>query len=291
MILVWAPAVLALLVLAGGAAWFAGSRRWRAATADLESRLADAEAATSPDAARVPPRVDLRDLQDLPPPVQRYFRAVLRDGAPRVAAAIVEHEGRFNLAAAGERWVRFRSRQQVTVTRPGFVWDARMAIVPGLAVFVHDAYMAGEGLLHAALFGLVDLASLRDRDVTARGELMRYLAEAAWTPTALLPRPGLRWDAVDGDQARATLTDEGLAVSLTFRFRADGLIDSVHAEERGRTVGGRVVPTRWEGHWSDWREQDGMSVPFVGEVAWLLPEGRQPYWRATITSLRYRFAP
>ena len=293
MIFVWAPVVLALLVLAGSALWFAGHRRWQRATAELESGLADAEAALAPQAARAPSRVDLRELHGLPPPVQRYLRRVLRDGAPRVAGATVEHEGRFNLAASGERWVRFTSRQRITVTPPGFVWSARMAMLPGLSVHVHDAYLAGEGRLHAALFGLAglfDLAALRDREHTARGELMRWLAEAAWTPTSLLPRPGLRWEALDDERARVTLTDQGLEATLTFRFGADGLIDRVSADQRGRSVDGRIVPTPWEGRWSDWREQDGMTVPFVGEVAWLLPEGRQPYWRGTIVSLRYRFA-
>lgn len=59
---------------------------------------------------------------------------------------------------------------------------------------------------------------------------------------------------------------------------------------RTRALGSRVVPTPWEGRWSDYREQDGMRVPFTGEVAWILPEGRQPYWRGTITALSYEFA-
>ena len=37
--------------------------------------------------------------------------------------------------------------------------------------------------------------------------------------------------------------------------------------------------------------QGGMRIPMTGEVAWLTPEGRKPYWRGTITSLRYEFAP
>jgi hypothetical protein len=37
--------------------------------------------------------------------------------------------------------------------------------------------------------------------------------------------------------------------------------------------------------------QDGLRVPFTGEVAWLLPEGRRTYWRGSITTLAYEFAP
>jgi hypothetical protein len=50
--------------------------------------------------------------------------------------------------------------------------------MPGLPVLGHDAYIAGEGILHAALFGLISLANLRGTGDIATGELMRFVAEA-----------------------------------------------------------------------------------------------------------------
>jgi len=41
---------------------------------------------------------------------------------------------------------------------------------------------------------------------------------------------------------------------------------------------------------SDCQTRDGMTVPMTGEAAWILPEGRKPYFRGTIPSLRYEFA-
>ncbi|NWG76285.1 MAG: hypothetical protein HXY24_17060 [Rubrivivax sp.] len=208
-----------------------------------------------------------------------------------ILAVTVEHRGTFNASERGERWAPFTSTQRVVTRRPGFVWDARVAMVPGVPVYVHDAYVAGTGILHPSLGGVYALANLRGTRDVALGELMRFLAEAAWYPTALLPSQGVRWQAIDERSARATLADGDLALTLTFTFRADdGLIESVRADARGRTVGGRVEQAPWEGRWSDYAERDGMVVPLAGEVAWLLPEGRQPYWRGTITALRYEFA-
>ena len=45
------------------------------------------------------------------------------------------------------------------------------------------------------LFSLVDMCGGGD---VSGGELMRFFAEAAWYPTALLPTQGVRWEAVDG---------------------------------------------------------------------------------------------
>jgi hypothetical protein len=55
-------------------------------------------------------------------------------------------------------------------------------------------------------------------------------------------------------------------------------------------VGGRVVPTPWEGRWADYQLRDGMRVPTSGEVAWLTADGRKAYWQGQITSLSYEFA-
>lgn len=117
---------------------------------------------------------------------------------------------------------------------------------------------------------------------------MRFLAEAAWYPTALLPRQGVRWEPIDGRTARATLDDGGLSLSMTFHFGADGLIEAIRADSRGRTVDGEVVPTPWEARVFNYQHHEGMRVPVDGEVAWLTPEGRRPYWRGTINSIAYQ---
>lgn len=47
----------------------------------------------------------------------------------------------------------------------------------------------------------------------------------------------------------------------------------------------------WEGCFPNYQARDGMIVPFTGEVAWMRPEGRKPYFVGTVTALTYEFAP
>jgi len=276
--------VLAVLVFAAAMAILYATNRWQSDTRKLHARM---EAAGVP---ITPTSYDPRELEGLPAPVQRYFRTVLKEGQPLVRAVSVEHTGTFNMSETGERWKPFSSTQRVTIRRPGFVWDARVRMVPGMTVYVHDAYVAGEGVLTAKLFGLVSLVNLRGTPEVAQGELMRFFAEAAWYPTALLPSQGVQWESVDDTSAKATLRDGETTLTMLFRFNESGLIESVRAEERGRTVAGAVIPTPWEGRWSNYELRDGMRIPFEGEVAWILPEGSKPYWRGRITKISYEFA-
>jgi hypothetical protein len=199
--------VLVLTALAAAAVGM-GAVLWNKETAALRSAL---DAAQQPPA---PPLVDFRELDGLPAPVQRYFRLVLREGRPMVAGARLQHEGSFNMVEGTDAWKPFTSEQQVVTRRPGFDWDGRIAMLPGVTARVHDAYVAGEGRLHASLLGLITVADLRGTQGIAEGELMRFMAEAAWYPTALLPSQGVSWDAIDGRSARATLADGALCASV-----------------------------------------------------------------------------
>lgn len=288
--LLWIGLVLSLLAIAAVGLCAYGSKRWTESMRMLTGRL---EAGRIDEKVRPPSpaRFDLRELEGLPAPVQRYFRAVLKEGQPIIAAVTVELAGTFNLSATEERWKPFISRQRIVTRRPGFLWDAQVSMLPGLAVRVVDSYIAGEGLLRAAILGMFTVADVSGGGEIARGEFMRFFAEAAWYPTALLPSQGVRWEAVDDRSANATIVDGPLTLTLLFRFNDAGLIDSFRAEARGAGVGKEMVMVPWEGNWSDYRLHDGMIVPFTGEVAWMRPEGRKPYFLGAITSLTYVYSP
>ena len=237
----------------------------------------------------MPKHVSFKDFEGLPEPVQRYFRTVLTDGQPVVASARIAHRGQFNMSETGEKWKPFTSDQAMTAARPGFDWEARIRMAPGLSILVRDGYVEGEGILKASLAGLFTVADFPGTPELAYGELMRFLAEAVWYPTVLLPGPFVRWEEMDGTSAKATLADGATAVSLVFHFGPDGLVERVRAESRPRTVGDRTVDMPWEGRFQAWERHGGMLVPTEGEVAWITPEGPRPYWRGKTERIEYAF--
>jgi hypothetical protein len=228
-------------------------------------------------------------LEGLPLPVQKYFRAVLKDGQAKLKSGQISTEGFFLLDADKNKWVPFTATQMFIANPPAFDWNARMPMMPGMNVYVQDAYAKGEGVLHAALFGLINLANLRGTADVAQGELMRYLAEAVWMPTVLLPSKNLRWEAIDDNKARATLIDGAVSVSIEFRFNAEGLVESIFAPARSRTAGKDSVPTPWQGRFWNYQIHNGMRVPTEGEITWLLPAGPLPYWRGKVAKIEYEF--
>jgi hypothetical protein len=258
-----------------------GSYQWRLNTDKLRAKLTDGRQTINPKT------YDSKELEGLPDPVQRYFQAVLKDGQPIVAAVNLSQQGLFNMSETKAKWSPFTATQFVTTQRPGFDWDARIQMAPGVSAFVHDAYMLGEGSLHASLLGLFTVADVRDTPQAAQGELLRFFAEMPWYPTALLPSQGVRWEAIDNTSARATLTDDPTTVSLVFRFNAEGTIETMRAEARYRD---KLTAMPWSGRFWDYSTRNGMLIPLQGEVGWEYPDGLRLYYKGKVTEINYEFA-
>jgi hypothetical protein len=274
------------LAAASAAAAVLGARAWERATARAVGRLGEGAAGTADE--NTPARFARDELIGLPAPAARYFGFALTPGQPLVRHARLLQAGLF--ARSRDRWAPFTAVEDVTVRPPGFVWDARIRMAPLLTARVRDSYLAGQGAVRGTLGGLVTLVDTRGTPETAAASLQRYLAEAPWFPTALLPSAGIVWTPIDRRTARATLADHGVSVWIDFHFGAQGEIVATSAE-RYRDVDGTTVLTPWEGEFSDYERLDGMMVPRRGRVAWVLPDGPFTYWRGRIVEAEYQFPP
>jgi uncharacterized protein DUF6920 len=258
-----------------------GTLFWNRETARAIDRMAEQSArAESAAAAGFSPKM----LEGLPAPVARYFTFAITPRRPLVRRARFSQAGEFSISPGV--WKPFTAVEYFSVHPPGFIWDATIRSSPLLPVRVRDSYLAGQGAMRGALAGLVPVVDQHGTPEVAAGTLVRYLAETAWLPTAMLPCEGVRWTPIDQTSARATLTDGAISVWLDVSFGSNGEIVTV-STMRYRDVKGTPVLTPWAGHFHDYESKDGMMVPLTGEVEWLLGDERLPYWRGEIVEASY----
>ena len=277
--------VIGGLVVAGVAAVSIGEYTWRRATNRRFDSLIDRARASSTDDSAEFSRAKVRGL---PEPVARYLAFALPEGQHRVRAARIRWTGDMKLQPTAG-WTPFTADQRFSASPPGFVWDARVRMAPLVPVFVRDSYLAGEGEMLGRIGAVANVVHQGGTPEMAQSALARWLGEAAWFPTALLPGAGLTWATVDDSTARATLTDGAVRVSADFHFAPTGELTSISAM-RYRDVGGRSVLTPFEGRYARFERRNGVMIPASAEVAWLLPEGRYTYWRARPTEVSYDLA-
>lgn len=234
--------------------------------------------------------VEFSYFAELPPPVARYFRQVLTNGQQIIKTAKIRQTGKLRTSAAASRWSSFTASQIVVPVSSGFVWNAKVVMPLATHVRVVDSYNAGVGSGRVTLLSAFGVASESGAPELNSGALHRYLAEAVWYPTALLPQPGVTWTPINNQAALATLTDHGTTVSLEFRFNNVGEVTGIYSPGRFGRFDGKYKKVPWEGHFRNYEVRSGMRVPTYGEVGWYKNGKWQPVWKGNLVDVQYEFA-
>ena len=176
---------------------------------------------------------------------------------------------------------RFRARQTIDVRQTGFAWRASFG--PFGAVSVCDAYAEGAGSLDVRLFGLVRLAH-RDGPAFAKGEIMRYLAEIALAPDAMVLNDSLVWSVID-DRTLSVAAGSGSGYGwVRIELDDEGRIGAISAPDRPFFDGKTVEERPWSGRFYDSHRHAGRWLPFGAEGGWTTGGQVANYWRGTMTS-------
>lgn len=229
------------------------------------------------------------DLSGLPDPVFRYVNHVLPEGQRPIHVMRMTQNGKLRTDLHRERWTKFRANHVVRPYERSFSWDAKARILPFVHMRVRDAYADGVGSGHVQLFSIVTLAADKGNPKLNSSSLHRYLAEAVWYPTALLPSAGVQWSPIDNRTALAILSDSGNTVSLEFRFNDAAEIVGIYTDGRWRRTANGYELMPWEGHFGAYRRQQGVLVPSTGEVGWHANGQLEIVWKGEIASLAYEF--
>jgi hypothetical protein len=176
----------------------------------------------------------------------------------------------------------FKAEQWFPGSGIDFRWQARIRMAPLVHARVVDSFQDGRGALTARVLGFVPVARSRG-PATDRGEAMRGLAELPWRPFAFREAPYFTWESGGTDKLGVSFDDGTTRAAVEFEVDGEGQVLGGAASKRPRAVGKSLVETAWSGTFGEYRLFDGLRVPTVAEVAWLLPEGPFTYWRGWVT--------
>lgn len=189
--------------------------------------------------------------------------------------------GRMVRSLGSTSWMKFSAIQTISSHECAFDWQARFG--PFGLVSVRDALENGQGCLDVRALGFIPIMRANRTTALTRGELMRYLAEIAWAPDAILHNTALRW-WVDAPDRLIVCAGSGVtAVEVVLTLDNDGRIVGAFAPDRPRSVTAPLLPTPWRGVLTDYRRHDGRWLPFAAEIAWEIDGKAQTYWQGQMT--------
>lgn len=233
--------------------------------------------------------VDFNSIRALPLAVRGYFQHVLAENQKLIKTLRMNQSGLLRTSTKTATWFPFSAEQVAIPSTVGFVWNARVEMPLATHVRILDSYIDGVGRGKVSFLSAFTVASDANKPQLNSAALHRFLAEAVWYPTALLPQSGVVWTAASDDNcAIATLTEEGVTVSLEFRFNADHEVIGIYSPGRFCRSDGAYKKLPWEGHFADYQLHCGMRIPMYGEVGWYEDGALQLVWKGNVVDTEFQ---
>ncbi len=224
-------------------------------------------------AKHVPGNYEKAQILHLPPPVKKYFDYALKEKQQLISYSRLKHSGEFKPST---KWTSIKGEEYFTVNPPGFVWFGNVRFISA-----KDIYCQGSGRMQIKLLSLIRLVDAKGEEFN-QGELVRWLSELPWFPTALLPSYNLRWEAMDNESAKVSLTDYNKTVEGYFFYNKKGQITKFKAKRYGE---GKLQD--WICQYSDYQEVNGMQIPFYAEASWNSEVEDSKYAKFRIEKIEY----
>jgi hypothetical protein len=227
-------------------------------------------------------------LENLPLPVQNYFKFALKEGQRYIQTVTLSHTGNFR-QDENQKWFNIKGEEYFTTTPPGFVWYGRINVLPMIWLTGIDKLVDGNGSFQVKLLSFVTISDAPSGIELNESELMRWLAEAPLLPTSLLPGDYLQWKQLnDNSIAKAIVHTHGVSVELIFHFDKYGKI--IHVEgQRYRTINNEYLKQTWRGYYSNYVSIENMMIPLNIEVKWNSQKGDFTYAKFKIKDIRYGY--
>lgn len=219
---------------------------------------------------------DSRTLNDLPEPVQRYFRSVLKDGQSYISSVHLKHNGLFKTDLE-KGFIKITGEQYFSVLLPQFIWKGTTMMFTAI-----DCYITDQGSLKVYLFDVFKVVDSKGSAIN-EGELQRWMAESVWFPTNLLPSNMVKWTTIDANSAKLSFNYKEISFHFLITFNAIGEITTMQTE---RYMTDKKRET-WICKMSNYKEVNGIRIPFSAEVIWRLSTGDHSYAKFEVQKKEY----
>eukprot|EP00887_Chlorella_sp_A99_P004914 scaffold4.g4914.t1 len=239
-------------------------------------------------------------LEEAPACVREFLARAVRDGR-RFRLFTLTQVGKVRLSPGGG-WREAHATLRACPLEPAFVWRATAALALFVTLQGCDSLVGGAGASGWQLWRAAPAGGSRELD---QAMLVRWLADAACYPQALLPSRYLGWEAVKGSplEALAVLRYRGVCVRCTFRFDRFGRVQSMRSMDAARRLpGGGLergeLEMQYSGHMlfglsaqgpvltQEVVTQGGVYVPTSLEASWRAAAGGGAWPCASFTVAR-----
>jgi len=275
--------VLSVVILFSIGFYFIGVYTTNSSIEERADKLADMAEKQAPE------KFYYAEIDSLPAPVQKYFRFAIKEGVYKPRFVRLKQSGKFK-TSVGADFKDLTAEQYSITSQPGFIWSGEIDFAKLIWIKGIDTYFDGEGSLLIKFMSGITISQESGKEI-AQAQVVRWLMEAAWYPSAFLPSENLTWRAIDSTSAEIHFTENDLQIYALVHFNDNGSISKIKTQRYMTTNAGPVL-TDYTGYFSDYKEVDGITIPLHGEVEWNLENQDFLYGKFDIDTIEFdKFEP
>jgi hypothetical protein len=224
-------------------------------------------------------------IRGLPLVVQKYFEYAVEQDVLKPQFVRLKHKGEYKQSEQAD-WKDIQGEKYFSVNKPGYIWSAKLVSFNILWLKVIDTYVNGQGGMIVKFLSSMTISELTGKEMN-QSDLVKYLTEMVFFPTALLPSKNVQWRAVDQNRARVTFSDSGMKVSAVFTFNSRGEVIKIKTKDKYRLTPGGFKLSNYTVYFSDYEYFSGFRVPTKIEGEWNLENGDYKYAKFDVTEVEY----
>lgn len=228
-----------------------------------------------------------KDIENLPAPVQKYFRHCGFIGTRKMSCmSAVYNNVDFSTGRNG-------ANLMIDYTQYNFVGKPdRLALIEssmfGVPFDGYDYYLHGQGGMKGVIGKCITIFDTRGAEMN-KACLVTWLSEALIVPNAAL-QDFVKWSEIDENHAKAEVNYYGISVSGIFKFSDEGEMIAFTTNDRSVAENdGTFTYVPWTAECDNYKETDGILHPTQFRAVWNYDDGDYVYFNGNDIKITYLY--
>ena len=224
------------------------------------------------------------EIDSLPYPVQKYFRFAIKEGTVQPRFARIKQSGKFKTNIEAD-FKDLTAVQYSITSNPGFIWSGDISFASVIWIKGIDTYFESNGNLLIKFMSGLTISNESGEEIS-QAQVVRWLLESVWHPSALLPSENLSWSAIDSSSAKLIYKENDIDITVFVDFNNDGSIAKMKTKRYMTTNAGPKL-TDYTGYFTKYKEVNGITLPTHGEVEWNMNDKDFLYGKFDIEEIQF----
>ena len=225
-------------------------------------------------------------IDNQPVLLKNFFTAVIKDSSKAPNFITLSQSGEMKTEEKSN-WLKVKAREVFTTSTPELLWDGEIGNSKFFWVEIIDSYLKHKGKSLVKINSSLTIGDSKGIEID-KSNLFKYLSEAVFFPTSLLPNPNLHWHILDTNSAEIKFTDSNTSVVAKFFFNKNGTINKIETLDKFLSKNSSFKESLFTVYFYKYRwVNNAFFIPTYFEVEWNLEKGKMKFGKFKIDNIKY----